>query len=113
MKKRTLLSLALIVVVSLASVAVLTAKDTTFKGKISDAMCGLKHSMAGASDKDCTLQCVKGGSKFVLADVANKKVYELDDQTKPREFAGASVVITGSLQKDGKTIHVSSIAAAQ
>lgn len=109
-RKLILISLAISLVLSMA---VFAKEAATFNGKISDAMCGLKHSMAGLSDKECTLQCVKGGSKFVLADEANQKVYELDDQTKPREFAGASVVVKGSLKSDGKTIHVASIEAAK
>ena len=94
------------------SVAVL-AKDTTFTGKISDSMCGLKHMMPGASDKDCTIACIKEGSKYVLADEAHKKVYNLDDQKKAAAFPGDSVVITGTLEKDGKTIRVISIQAAK
>jgi hypothetical protein len=83
----------------------------TFMGSISDSMCGLKHMMPGKSDKDCTLECVKGGSKYVLADPASGKVYQLSDQNKPEQFAGQKVKITGTLK--GETIMVSSIEAAQ
>ncbi len=83
----------------------------TFTGNISDKMCGLKHMMPGKSDKECTLECVKGGSKFVLADTAKQKVYELSDQEKPKEFAGQKVKVTGSLK--GDTITVASIEAAE
>lgn len=38
-------------------------KEKTFVGNISDSMCGLKHMMP-EGDKDCTLKCVSGGSKF-------------------------------------------------
>lgn len=82
----------------------------TFSGEISDKMCGLKHMMAGSA-KECTLKCVDGGSKFVLADTANNKVYDLSDQTKPKEFAGQKVKVTGTLK--GDTIEVASIEAAQ
>jgi hypothetical protein len=43
----------------------------------------------------------------VLYDSATKKVYQLDDQTKPEQFAGKSVKVTGTLSKD--TIHVTDI----
>jgi hypothetical protein len=86
-------------------------KQQTFVGSISDSMCGLKHMMPGQSDKDCTLECVKAGSKFVLADTAKNKVYQLGDQQKPRAFAGEKVKVTGTLQ--GDTIQVSSIVAAK
>jgi uncharacterized protein DUF5818 len=82
----------------------------TFVGNISDSMCGLKHMMAGG-DKACTLECVKGGSKFVLADPATGKVYELTDQKKPAEFAGQKVKVTGSLK--GDVITETSIEAAK
>lgn len=85
-------------------------KHKTFVGHISDSMCGLKHMMPGG-DKECTLKCVEGGSKFVLADTKNKKVYELSDQESPRKFAGQNVKVTGTLS--GNTISVSSIEAAE
>ena len=94
-----------------AGISLAAPKEKTFVGSISDDMCGLKHMMPGESDKDCTLECVKSGSKFVLADAAHQKVYKLSDQEKPREFAGRKVKVTGTLQ--GDTIQVSSIAAAQ
>jgi len=48
----------------LATVAALPAfaADQTLTGKVSDAMCGAKHQMAG-NDASCTRTCVKGGSK--------------------------------------------------
>jgi hypothetical protein len=83
----------------------------TFVGYISDSMCGLKHMMPGESDKDCTLECVKAGSKYVLADAVSGKVYQLTDQKKPEEFAGQKVKVTGALK--GDTIVVTTIESAQ
>jgi uncharacterized protein DUF5818 len=85
-------------------------KEQTFTGNISDSMCGLKHMMPGR-DKACTEACVKEGSKYVLADSAHQKVYQLSDQTKPKDFAGQKVKVTGSLK--GDTISVDSIEAAK
>lgn len=82
----------------------------TFVGNISDSMCGVKHMMPGG-DKACTVECVKGGSKYVLADSATGNVYELTDQKKPAEFAGQKVKVTGTL-KD-KVITETSIEAAK
>jgi hypothetical protein len=88
------------------------ADPQTFTGVISDDMCGLDHSGMGETDeKKCTLSCVESGSDFVLADREHKKVYLLDDQKKPKEFAGAKVTIVGTLE--GETIHVQSITAAK
>jgi hypothetical protein len=65
--------------------------------------------MGEKDKKKCTLSCTESGSDFVLADKEHKKVYKLDDQKRPKEFAGDKVVIVGTL--DGDTIHVQSIAA--
>lgn len=111
MKINAYLVVPLLLAASISFTAVKGAeKQKTFVGSISDSMCGLKHMMPGG-DKECTLKCVEGGSKFVLADTQHKKVYELSDQEKPKEFAGKKVKVTGTLS--GDTISVSSIEAAQ
>ena len=101
------------------------AKTQTFTGEIMDSQCAMNGSHAemlkkeGMGDKDpndpmakkmCTENCVKMGGKYVLFNPADKSVYELDDQTKPANFAGANVKFKGTL--DGKTIHVKSITKA-
>ncbi len=114
MRKFIYLTVAFLVAASLSLAGPKQGKEEkgqkTFLGSISDSMCGLKHMMPGG-DKECTLKCVEGGSKFVLADSAHNKVYELSDQEKPKEFAGQKVKVTGTLK--GKTIEVTSIEAAQ
>ncbi len=110
MKKIVHFSLVILLSASFSLAAPKGGKEKTFVGNISDAMCGLKHMMPGG-DKECTLKCVSGGSKFVLADTAHKKVYQLSDQEKPKELAGQKVKVTGTLS--GDTIEVASIEAAQ
>ena len=92
------------------------AKDRTFKGEIMDSECAKEGShdammkKAGLTDKGaCVKACVKMGGKYVLYHAATKTIYELDDQTKPEEFAGEEVTVTGTLDKATKTIHVASI----
>ncbi len=111
MRKLVYLGLALVLSagMGLAAPKAAAAKARTFVGDISDKMCGAKHMMGGSA-KDCTLECVKAGSKFVLVD-AKGKVYDLSDQKKPEAFAGAKVRITGTL--NGDTIEVSTIQAAK
>jgi hypothetical protein len=43
-----------------------------------------QHNMPSnaASDKACTVACLKAGAKLVLYDASTKTVYELDDQKK-------------------------------
>jgi hypothetical protein len=95
------------------------AKDTTFSGEIMDSQCakgGGHESMfkkEGTDDpKACTLACVKAGGKFVLFDAATNTYHMLDNQTKPRPFAGQKVDINGTLNKASNTIHVTDIKAA-
>lgn len=87
------------------------AADKTMTGKVSDAMCGAKHQMAG-NDASCTRTCVKGGSKYAL--VVGDKVYTLETTDhatldKLSELAGASAKVTGEVT--GETIAVKSVAA--
>lgn len=110
MKTSKLLLLGVILTFALSLVTF--AKDATFTGKISDSMCGLKHGMPGLTDKQCTEACVSKGSKYVLADETNQKVYDLDSQVKAKPFPGEAVVVKGTLKNDGKTIHVLSIEQA-
>jgi hypothetical protein len=103
------------------------AKDKTFTGEIYDSQCAKEGSHAmmlakeGMPGKEndpmakamCTNNCVKKmGGKYVLFNATNKTVYELDDQQKPEQFAGKKVKVTGTLDKDTKTIHVTNIEAA-
>jgi hypothetical protein len=84
--------------------------DKAYVGNIGDSMCGAKHMMPGESDKDCTLGCIKEGSKYILIDPSGK-IYQLSDQKMPEQFAGAKVKAMGTLS--GDTISVTSIIAAK
>ncbi len=120
--KKVAVALGVTLLLTLASFAAPKAK--TFTGEIMDSQCAMNASHApmlkkeGMADKDpndamvkkmCTDNCVKMGGKYVLYDAASKKVYKLDDQTKPQQFAGQNVKVTGSLDKSGDTIHVTDI----
>src|SRR5260370_18078828 len=95
------------------------AKDKTFNGEIMDSQCakmGGHESMfkkEGTNDpKACTEACVKMGGKYVLFDGASKAVYQLDDQTKPKSFAGQKVQVTAALNNATKPTNVSDIKPA-
>lgn len=51
----------------------------------------------------------KAGGKFILKDAADKSMYVLDDQDKAKQFEGQEVKVSGTLDSQTKTIHVSSI----
>jgi hypothetical protein len=117
--KNSLLRSAFIVSVvslSLASLSFGGAKDQAFTGEVMDSQCANMGShevmmkQEGAKDaRQCTTGCVKMGGKYVLFNASSKSIYQLDDQTKPAQFAGEKVTIQGRLAKDNKTIHVISI----
>src|SRR5712691_9970064 len=48
---------------------------------------------------------VKSGDKYVLQD-ASGKTYEVEPQTDMKKYEGKQVRIMGTLDADGKTIHV-------
>jgi hypothetical protein len=86
----------------------------TFTGKVSDAMCGAKHTEAGIKPADCVRACVQKGAKYAL--VVGDKVYTLDtsDQgtlDKLNKLAWEQAKVTGTAS--GDTIAVKSVAAAQ
>ena len=90
-----------------------------YTGEITDTICagGGSHAAMMSKDgtktpKDCVLQCVKDGSKFVLVIVNPRAVYDLDDQEKVRDYAGEKVTIVGTYDGPSKTIHIVSIMAA-
>jgi hypothetical protein len=113
--------LAMTLCLAVASFA--APKSQTFTGEILDSQCAKngshammlkEHGMGDkangpAAKKKCTEDCVKMGGKYVLYNPATKKVYQLDDQTKPQRFAGENVKVTGALDKASGTIHITNI----
>jgi hypothetical protein len=117
MKKPAAGMFAALVLVGFAFAA---QKTTTFSGEISDRYCAnakSHESMMKTHDvktvEECIPACVKAGGKYVLVDSANATVYALDDQQKPAAFARQKVKITGTLDKETKTIHVAEIEREQ
>jgi hypothetical protein len=85
----------------------------TFTGKVSDAMCGAKHTEGEIAPADCVRDCVKKGAKYAL--VVGDKVYNLDtsDQAALDELnklAWEQAKVTGTA--NGDTIAVKSVTSA-
>lgn len=85
----------------------------TWKGTISDSMCGLKHSAdkhegKAADHRACVQKCIKDGGEYVFITgdkamkIANQKFAGL------KAHAGHEVMLTGVMKSD--TITVSKIA---
>ena len=62
--------------------------------------------------KTFTGKIVKSGVRLVLTDPASRAIYELDDQTKAREFLNRDVKVTGVLDAATDTIRVRDIEPA-
>ena len=92
----------------------------TFYGEIADNQCALNvHSLTrshkemlkgkamGDTAQSCSVMCVQRyGGHYVLQD--KNDVFNLDDQNKAANFAGAHVKLSGALLPNN-TIHVISI----
>jgi hypothetical protein len=96
-----------------ASLAPAADKPKVFTGKVTDAMCGSNHMMAGEASA-CVRQCISKGSKYAL--VVGDKVYTLDTSDKTAlgeldRLADQQAKVTG--QATGDAIAVSSVSAVQ
>ena len=98
----------------IAFTTAVSALAATWTGQISDSACGASHAKMLSSDKslktdrDCTLACIKGGSKYVF--VSDGKVYNISNQKLAalKTYAGETVEVTGTMK--GDTVTVSKIA---
>jgi len=91
------------------------SRDTqTFSGVVTDDMCSTgDHSQMrmGSTDVECATACVNAhGAAYVLS--AGKEVYTLRTAQALESFAGKKVKVAGVLDKETRTIRVSSIALA-
>jgi hypothetical protein len=86
-----------------------TAAEQTWTGQISDSACGAKHEEAAEgqgkmADRDCTIACVRGGSKYVL--VSDGKVFQIANQDNKdlAAHAGHTVKMTGEMKDNAITV---------
>ena len=90
-----------------------SAFGASWTGQIADSACGISHAKMLAehkdlkTDRDCTLACIKAGSKFVF--VSDGKVFNIANQKLAGLTAnvGETVELTGTMK--GDTITVSKI----
>lgn len=90
------------------------ARSRSFTGEIMDSNCAKTgaHNPKMGDAKTCTDACVKGGAKYVLYNSSTKAIYQLDDQSKPKDFSGQKVKVSGTYNAATKTIHVADITAS-
>ena len=111
------LAIGLAATLAFLTVSFAAPKDESFSGEIMDSQCALlkgheKMVQKGENLKDCTIRCVSIGGKYVLFDRAKNMRYQLDDQKKAEQFAGAKVTVIGSYDAAIKTIHTTNIKPA-
>lgn len=109
----TTLATTLMGVTLALSSAIAANKPQAFTGKVSDAMCGANHMMAGEAS-ECTRACVRKGSKYAL--VVGDKVYTLDTSDKTAldkldKLAGQQAKVTG--EATGDSIAVATVTTAK
>jgi hypothetical protein len=112
-KSAHLLATFLLVATIAAPAALAADKPQVFTGRVSDAMCGAGHMMAG-KPAECVRACIRKGSAYAL--VVGDKVYALDTTDKSAldtldKLADQQAKVTG--RANGDTIAVSSVAQAQ
>jgi hypothetical protein len=101
--------------VGLAVVPKVAAGGTqTFTGKVSDAMCGAKHSEGNLAPAACVRACVQKGANYAL--VVGDKVYTLETKDQAaldelNKLAWESATVTGTA--DGDIVLVASVTAAK
>ncbi|HEY4766402.1 MAG TPA: hypothetical protein VIH75_22215 [Candidatus Sulfotelmatobacter sp.] len=90
-----------------------TSSSQTLTGKVSDAMCGAKHTEGNIAPTDCVRTCVQKGAQYAL--VVEGKVYTLNTSDKAalnelNKLAWQQAKVTGTA--NGDTISVKSVTAA-
>src|SRR5215475_249225 len=90
----------------------------TFSGEIMDDLCAKNKShdkmmqqmkSMGTNSVVCSQKCVEMGAHYVLYDRQKDAIYKLDNPEKAAPFAGKTVSISGTLDKN--KIKIASIEA--
>jgi len=66
-------------------------------------------TMNGQTGLPCTIAHPKRGAKYVLLNFENNTLYQLDDRSKAKDFAGVNVFVSGTLNEAAGTIHITDI----
>jgi hypothetical protein len=110
MKWTARLLVAAVAVAGLLTVRPAAAQETTWRGKISDAMCGASHGTRGGDmqkDHDCAVQCAKKGGFVFVAEAKDKPtIYKIanQDMKEVTVHAGHPIDLTGTLKGDTITV---------
>ena len=112
MKKLVSRTLILAVVLGFGLATLASAEDGTWTGWVTDDHCAAAG--AKAAHADCAAKCVKEkGAKWALYNPTDKSVFILSgDDAMMLKMAAKEVTVKGTMDKDTKTITVTSMEMA-
>ena len=86
--------------------------ETNWKGWLADENCAKDYSKSSSpGHAGCATSCVKGGAKWALSTPDGHFILDLG-ASKATKHVGHEVFVKGKLNKESKTIKVSSISAS-
>ena len=86
--------------------------EASWTGWLADENCAKDYSKSASADHaGCAKGCVKGGAKWALSTPDGHFILDLG-ASKAEKHVGHEVVVKGALNKESKTIKVSSISAS-
>lgn len=93
-----------------AALSVAAQGEQTFKGDLCLGPEGRTPTVVnGQSSLPCTIPHPKRGAKYILFNSENKTTYQLDGHFRPKDFAGRTVTVLGTLDPATSTIHVDQV----
>jgi hypothetical protein len=114
MKKTSLFTVALMLLLQVAIPASAKSKSITVTGWVSDENCGALHTKPGG--QDCVLKCLRGGAhvghpewkpqRMVFVTDEGQKIWVVVNPKALKGFEGKHVTITGYLHAASKKIRV-------
>jgi hypothetical protein len=109
MKKLVSRTLVLAVVLGFGLTTLASAQDGTWTGWVTDDHCGAAG--AKAAHADCAAKCVKEkGAKWAVYNTTDKSMFILSgDDAMIAKMAAKEVTIKGTMDKEKKTITVTSM----
>ena len=102
--------LALVFAVANITAVAKDEKPMTWKGYITDSICGVKDANTAAG-RECAIKCVKQkGASWVFVDAKSKRVLKIHNQdiVNTDKDLGMEVTVTAHVMEDGM-LHVDKI----
>ncbi len=99
--------LVVLLLLTLVLVVVAVAKDMAVNGWVVDAKCGRQDGERRR--RACAKKCIGAGEKVAFVPDGTQDVLIVDNPDSLKGHAGHHVTVTGSTDKDKKTIHVDSV----